>query len=514
MPTTLHSDPWFIGLQVLSGLFIFVIGTVALIAVVVLVLDRGQRHDAIRHNYPVIGRFRGLFEYLGVFFRRYFLAMDREELPFNRAQRDWVQRAATRQSTNAAFGSTRDLSPAGTVLFANCPFPTLEEDSVAPQPLTIGPYCTEPYTTASLFNISAMSYGAISRPAVQALGAGATRAGCWLNTGEGGLAPEHLESGAELVMQIGTANYGVCLADGSLDWNALREVAALPQVRMIELKLSQGAKPGKGGLLPGTKVTPRIATVRGIPVGCDSASPNRRRDVASVDQLLDLVARLREASGKPVGIKLVLGAYGWLDELCGAITRRGAADFAPDFITLDGAEGGSGAAPQSLMDYTGLPLRESLPMLVNTLHRHGLGERVRVIASGKLVTPDEVAWALCTGADFVTSARGFMFALGCIQAQRCDRNTCPTGITTHDPRLQKGLDPADKGVRVAQYVTGMLREVGVIAHSCGVPEPRRLRRYHARAVQPDGCSRALDELYGPDPRSVVVQAGAPPLPVA
>lgn len=258
-----------------------------------------------------------------------------------------------------------------------------------------------------------MSYGAISRPAVQALGAGAKRAGCWLNTGESGLAPEHLESGADLVVQIGTANYGVRDADGALDWNALRTAAARPQVRTIELKLSQGAKPGKGGLLPGAKVTPQIATIRGIPVGRDSVSPNRRRDVADVNQLLDLLALLREATGKPVGVKLVLGAYGWLDELCGAITRRGTVEFAPDFITLDGAEGGSGAAPQSLMDYAGLPLRESLPMLVNTLHRHGLGERVRVIASGKLVTPDEVAWALCAGADFVTSARGFMFALGC-----------------------------------------------------------------------------------------------------
>ncbi len=495
-----YSDPWFVALQIMSGLFIFSVGTVALIVLVMLVLDRAQRHDAIRHNYPVIGRFRGLLEYLGVFFRRYFLAMDREELPFNRTQRDWVHRAAVGQGTNAAFGSTRDLRPAGTVLFAPCPFPTLEEDSVHAPPLTIGPQCANPYTTTSLFNISAMSYGAISRPAVLALGDGARRAGCWLNTGEGGLAPEHLASGADLVLQIGTANYGARDANGNLDWDALRDLAALPQVRMVELKLSQGAKPGKGGLLPGAKVTPQIAAIRGIPVGRDSVSPNRRHDVDSVPQLLALLARLHEATGKPVGIKLVLGAYGWLDELGETINRLGPADYAPDFITLDGAEGGSGAAPQSLMDYAGLPLHESLPMLVNTLHRHGLGERVRVIASGKLVTPDAVAWALCAGADFVTSARGFMFALGCIQALRCDRNTCPTGITTHDPRLQRGLDPADKGVRVSRYVAGMVREVGVIAHSCGVPTPRRLRRHHARLVQPDGCSRALDEIYGSDPR--------------
>ena len=500
MTTPLHTDPWFMGLQILSALFIFVIGSVALVVVVLLVIDRTQRRDAIRHNYPVIGRFRDLFEYLGVFFRRYFLAMDREELPFNRTQRDWVYRAAGGHSTNAAFGSTRDLRPPGTVLFAPCPFPTLEEDSVQAPPLTIGPHCAQPYSAASLFNISAMSYGALSQPAVRALGEGARRAGCWLNTGEGGLAPEHLASGADLVLQIGTANYGVRDADGNLDWDALRAVAAYPTVRMIELKLSQGAKPGKGGVLPGAKVTPQIAAIRGIPVGRDSISPNRRRDVDNVPQLLALVSRVREATGKPVGIKLVLGAYGWLDELCETINQLGPAGHAPDFITLDGAEGGTGAAPQSLMDYAGLPLRESLPMLVNALHRHGLGERVRVIAAGKLVTPDEVAWALCSGADFVSSARGFMFALGCIQALRCDRNTCPTGITTHDPRLQQGLDPADKGVRVSRYVAGMLREVGVIAHSCGVAQPRRLRRHHARMVQPDGCSRGLDEVHGPDPR--------------
>ena len=500
MPSSVHTDPWFLGLQILSALFIFVIGSVALIAVVLLIIDRTQRRDAIRHNYPVIGRFRGLFEYLGMFFRRYFSAMDREELPFNRAQRDWVSRAASGQATNAAFGSTRDLRPAGTVLFAPCPFPTLEEDSVPAQPLTIGPYCATPYAATSLFNISAMSYGAVSRPAVQALADGARRAACWLNTGEGGLAPEHLASGADLVLQIGTANYGVRDADGNLDWKALQDVAAHPQVRMIEFKLSQGAKPGKGGLLPGAKVTAQIAAIRGIPAGRDSVSPNRRRDVDSVPQLVALLARARAVTGKPVGFKLVLGAYGWLDELCETINRLGPVDHAPDFITLDGAEGGSGAAPQSLMDYAGLPLRESLPRLVNALHRHGLGERVRVIASGKLITPDEVAWALCAGADFVTSARGFMFALGCIQALRCDRNTCPTGITTHDPRLQQGLDPADKGVRVGSYVAGMVREVGVIAHCCGVPTPRRLRRYHARLVQPDGCSLALDEIYGADPR--------------
>jgi glutamate synthase domain-containing protein 2 len=342
-----------------------------------------------------------------------------------------------------------------------------------------------------------MSYGAISRPAVLALSNGARMAGCWMNTGEGGLSPYHLEGGADLVYQIGTAKYGVQDENGRLDDDRLRAIAAHESVRMFEIKLSQGAKPGKGGILPASKVTAEIASIRGIPQGKDSISPNRHPEINNENDLLDMIEHTRNVTGKPVGFKAVIGAYGWLDALCKAIQKRGI-EAAPDFITIDSADGGTGAAPMSLIDYMGLPLRESLPIVVDTLKVHGLKDRIKLVCSGKLITPAEVAWALCMGADFVTSARGFMFSLGCIQALQCDRNTCPTGITTHNKRLQMGLDPELKSERVRSYVENMVHEVGVIAHSCGVKEPRELQRIHARIVTENGRSSALDEIY-PEP---------------
>ncbi|MFQ5348724.1 MAG: FMN-binding glutamate synthase family protein [Rhodothalassiaceae bacterium] len=482
-------------LAILASLFIFFIGLAALVLVVLYVVDRTQTTHAIRRNYPVIGRMRYVLEDLGKFLRQYMFAADREEMPFNRAQRSYVYQAAKNLGTTRAFGSTRDIRPAGTVLFVNCPFPTLEADAVETSPVTLGAEsCPRPYSTASIFNASAMSYGALSTPAVRALSRGCAKAGCWLNTGEGGLAPWHLEAGADLVFQIGTAKYGVRDARGRLDADRLRAIAAHEQVKMIELKLSQGAKPGKGGILPAVKVTEEIARIRGIPPHEASISPNRHPEIDNADELLDMINRIRDIAGKPVGFKCVVGAYGWFEDLFEAIHRRGTAS-APDFITIDSCDGGSGAAPMSLLDYVGLPLRESLPMVVDLVTGYGLRDRIRIIASGKLINPADVAWALCLGAEFVNSARGFMFALGCIQAMQCHLNTCPTGVTTHNPRLQRGLVVSDKAERVANYVRHMHKEVGVIAHSCGVPEPRSLRRMHARVVGPDGRSRPLDAVH-------------------
>jgi glutamate synthase domain-containing protein 2 len=481
-------------LEFMAALFIFVVGLIVLAIIIIYVLDISQTKQAIRRNYPVIGHFRYFFERLGEFFRQYFFAMDREEMPFNRAQRSWAYRAAKNVDNTIAFGSTRDLRPPGTVLFVNCPYPTLGEDAVEPESVTIGPYCAKPYTTASLFNISGMSYGAISKPAVLALSNGARMAGCWMNTGEGGLSPYHLESGADIVFQIGTAKYGVRDLEGNLSNDKLCEVANHDQVRMFEIKLSQGAKPGKGGILPGGKVTKEIAHIRGIPISSDSISPNRHTDINNNTDLLDMIYRIRSITGKPVGFKTVIGAYGWLDNLFNEIKERGV-ESAPDFITVDSADGGTGAAPMPLMDDMGLPLRESLPLLVDKLNEHGLRERIKIIASGKLITPADVAWALCIGTDFITSARGFMFALGCIQALQCNRNTCPTGIATHNKKLQRGLVPEDKAIRVMHYARNMTKEVGILAHSCGVNSPRQLRRYHARIVTETGLSVALNELH-------------------
>ena len=485
-----------------SSLIVILIALLFFAVVVVYIIDRTQTKHAIRRNFPVIGRFRYLFENLGEYFRQYFFAMDREEMPFNRAQRSWVYRAAKGVDDTVAFGSTNDIKTRGAILFVNCPFPTLEKDATAPQTVTLGPHCRFPYATNSLFNISGMSFGAISRPAVQALSNGARAAGCWLNTGEGGLSPYHLQGGADLVFQIGTAKYGVRDRDGNLSDEKLAEIAAHEQVKMFEIKLSQGAKPGKGGILPGGKVTREIATIRGIEEGADSISPNRHLDIDNVPELLDMVERVRSVTGKPTGFKMVLGAYGWLDGFCEEIHRRGI-ESAPDFITLDSGDGGTGASPMALMDAVGLPISESLPRLVDTLVRYGLRERIKLVASGKLINPTEIAWALCIGADFITSARGFMFALGCIQALQCNKNTCPTGVTTHDPRLQAGLVPADKAVRVARYAKRITHDVSMIALSCGVPEPRRLRRYHACQVLDDGQTRNLQDIYPPPAAPVV-----------
>ena len=491
-------------LEWLTIIFIFVIGLIALIVIVLFIIDRTQTRQAIRHNYPVIGRFRYLFEHLGEFFRQYFFALDREELPFNRAERSWAYRAAKNADTTIAFGSTYNLYDPGSILFVNCPYPTLEQDAVPTSACVIGTDCEHPYTTNSLLNISGMSYGAISKPAVLALSKGAKTANCWMNTGEGGLSPYHLQGGADIVFQIGTAKYGVRDEHGNLSDDKLREIAAHPQVKMFEIKLSQGAKPGKGGLLPGEKVTQQISDIRGIPIGKDSISPNRHPDINSGEDLLNMIDRIRSVTGKPCGFKTVIGAYGWLEKLFAEINRRGP-DSAPDFITVDSADGGTGAAPQSLIDYVGLPIRESLPMLVDMLCKYNLNQRTKVIASGKLIHPAGVAWALCMGADFVVSARGFMFALGCIQALQCNKNTCPTGITTHNKKLQGGLNPKLKAVRVANYAKNINYGVGLIAHSCGVKEPRQLRRYHARLMTYTGKSVPFDEIY---PEVAAPQANA------
>ncbi|WP_343264862.1 FMN-binding glutamate synthase family protein [Kordiimonas laminariae] len=486
-------------LELLSFLFITVVGLGVLWFAFTYVRDKTQTESTLRRNYPVIARFRYLFEHLGEFFRQYFFALDREEMPFNRAERSWVYRAAKNVDSTVAFGSSRDLRPAGTVYFVNCPFPTLEKDAEEPSKVQIGPYCKHPYETDSTFNISGMSYGAISIPAVLALSKGAKKAGMWMNTGEGGLSPYHLEGGADIVFQIGTAKFGVRKPEGGFDEAKLKAVAEREQVKMFELKLSQGAKPGKGGILPGAKVNEEIANIRGINVGEDAISPNRHPEIDSVDDLLDMLHYVRETTGKPVGFKAVVGAYGFFETMCKLINERGI-ESAPDFITIDSADGGTGAAPMSLIDNMGMPIRESLPLVVDILKKYGLRERIKVCASGKMINPSEVAWAYCAGADFVNSARGFMFALGCIQALQCNKNTCPTGITTHNEKLQYGLDPASKSERVASYAKNMKKEVGILAHSCGVPEPRQLKRYHARVVLDNGRSISMDELY-PEPET-------------
>ncbi|TAN56757.1 MAG: FMN-binding glutamate synthase family protein [Betaproteobacteria bacterium] len=474
------------------------IGTLAALTLLlwvafIFVRDITQKKHGVLRNYPVIGHLRYFFEQLGEYFRQYFFTGDRDEMPFNRATRGWVYRLAKNEGGTIGFGSTYNLHEPGALIFVNHPFPVLEEERLPSAALALGEgYCRNPFEARSIVNVSGMSYGAISAPAVSALSRGAAVAGCWLDTGEGGLSPYHLEGGCDIVMQIGTAKYGLRDAQGSLDPERLLELSKV--VKAFEIKLSQGAKPGKGGLLPGRKVTSEIARIRGIPEGRDSISPNRHRDISSMNELLESIARIRDLTGRPVGVKTAIGGWRFMNELADTVHRRGF-EFAPDFLVIDGGEGGSGAAPQALADHMSLSIDEALPRVVDALIESGLRQRVRVVASGKLVTSARAAWALAVGADFVNTARGFMFALGCIQALRCHQNTCPTGVTTHNKRLQRALVVQEKFQRVASYCLNMNREIDMIAHSCGVRHARELRREHVRIVQANHQSIALNMLY-------------------
>ena len=471
-----------------------VVGFVCIATLVVwFVQDVTQKKHSVLRNYPVIGRLRYFFERQGEYFRQYFFMGDREEMPFNRATRAWVYREAKDEGGVIGFGSTNDLREPGSIIFVNAPFPVLDAERSCSLPLAIGEgWCAQPFRAGSIVNISGMSFGAISEPAVRALSRGAAAAGCWMDTGEGGLAPYHLEGGCDVIMQIGTAKYGIRTETGELSPQRAKELGRV--VKAFEIKLSQGAKPGKGGVLPGAKVTEEIGRIRGIPVGVDSISPNRHPDIADMATLLDQVAYIRDLTGRPVGIKTAIGGWQFINELCEEALRRGL-EYAPDFLVIDGGEGGSGAAPQTLADHMSLPIAEALPRVIDALIESNLKERVRVVASGKLVTSARAAWALCVGADFVNTARGFMFALGCIQALRCHQNTCPTGVTTHNRRLQRGLVVEEKYLRVANYCRNMNKEIDMIAHSCGCRHARELRREHVRIVRSAGDSVALNMLH-------------------
>jgi glutamate synthase domain-containing protein 2 len=480
---------------------------IATVVIYFYLRDITQKKHAILRNFPLIGHLRYFLEQLGEHLRQYLFLGDREEQPFNRATRSWIYRLSKNEGGILGFGSTYDLHKPGALIFVNAPFPVLESDRLPTPPLSMGDgWCEKPFVTRSIVNISGMSFGAISQPAVRALSLGAAKAGCWIDTGEGGLSPYHLEGGCDVIMQIGTAKYGVRDDNGRLSTQKLRDIAALDNVRAFEIKLSQGAKPGKGGVLMGVKVTPEIARIRGIPVGEDSLSPNRHLDIANINELLDMIIRVRDLTGKPVGIKTALGGWEFMHQLTEAVARRGLG-CAPDFIAIDGGEGGSGAAPQALADHMGLSISEALPRAVDALLEAGLKERIKVIAAGKLVSPAHAAWALACGADYVNTARGFMFSLGCIQALRCHTNTCPTGIATHNIKLQRGLVVEEKFERVANYCLNMNKEIDMIAHSCGLRHAREFRREHVRIARADGNTTALNVLF-PYPAQRLSQAAS------
>jgi glutamate synthase domain-containing protein 2 len=479
---------------ILAGVAVLLVGIVAL-------HDLTQRTHAITRNFPVIGHFRYWLEELGHPLRQYWFAGDRDERPYDRVTRSWVYASAKGQNNLVGFGSQADHHEPGRILIVPSLYPTRARaatpESDLPRPRRIGAKRGQPYQPRRFANISGMSFGALSANAVRALSRGARLAGCYMSTGEGSLSPYHLEGGCDILYQIGPAKFGCRTEDGRFDDEKARAILALPQVKMVEIKLAQGAKPGKGGLLPREKITPEIAAIRGIPMGVDCHSPNGFDEFHDAPSLLAFIDRVRTLTAKPVGLKLVVGSLADVAELCRAIREHGDG---PDFIAVDGKEGGSGAAPLALVEHVGLPLRDGLTAVDSALRREGLRDDVCVIASGKIATGADVATHLALGADLVHIARGFMLSLGCIQAMRCHTNTCPTGIATQNRWLQAGLDPADKGVRVSNYAIALERDLHMITHACGLTHPAQLDRTHLVMNVSPGVQKSLAEIYPYPPR--------------
>ena len=476
---------------------VMIIGVMVGLLVIIAFHDLTQTKHALTRNFPVIGHLRYLFEALGQPFRQYFFAGDLDERPYDRVTRSWVYASAKGENNFVGFGSQADHQAPGRLHILSSMFPTQADAAHLQQPRIIGANCREPYQPRRFVNISGMSFGALSANAVRALSRGAALAGCYMSTGEGSLTPYHIEGGGDILYQIGPAKFGCRLADGRFDDDAAARILARPQVKMVEIKLGQGAKPGAGGLLPKEKITEEISRIRGIPIGEDCHSPNRFDEFDDPASLIEFIARVRRITGKPIGLKLVVGSDAEIEELCHEIRRRGEG---PDFIAVDGKEGGTGAAPLALADHVGLPLVAALTAVDDALRREGLRDDVTLIGAGRIATGGDVAAHIAVGADLIHIGRGFLLSIGCIQALRCHTNTCPAGVTTQSQWLQAGLDPADKGVRAANYALALERDLQMITHACGLRHPRELHRGHIAMNISPGVRRSMLDVY-PYPRA-------------
>ncbi|MDX1649307.1 MAG: FMN-binding glutamate synthase family protein [Myxococcota bacterium] len=490
--------------------------------------DRAQRQHAVLRNFPLLGRLRYVFEHVGPELRQYLFNSDRGGEPFSRDEYQAIVFGGKYLNALISFGSHRDFDQPGWYL-RNAIFPAqyeelrvdrepsiatwryrvddeglfarkehMEPRKVAPWTFTddavvvLGADLRHPWPLRGLVGMSGMSYGALGRHAIRAMSEGVALAtGSWMNTGEGGLSEHHLVGGADVVFQIGPGLFGVRTEAGAWDWPLFREQAAIPRVRGFELKLHQGAKI-RGGHVEGAKVTPEIARIRRVTPWKTIDSPNRFRLFHTVDELLDHVARMREEGGRPVGVKVVVGGPGSVDELAAAMASRGDG---PDWITVDGGEGGSGATFLEMADSMGLPVQSAIVEMDDALRRHGVRERVRIFASGKLVTPDRVALALCLGADAVNIGRGLMISVGCIQAQKCHTNRCPVGVATTDEQLMKALVIDEKKWRVANYLITLRAGLATLAAAAGLASPSAFRREHAVFRDALGRAWTAEELF-------------------
>ena len=437
--------------------------------------DLRQTQHAVRRNYPVIGNIRYLLEFIRPELRQYLLEGDDECLPFSRAQRSLVYARAKNEGAEKAFGTLSDVYQPGFEFIGHSMRPAETADADDFRVDIGGPQCRQPYS-ASVFNISAMSFGALSANAIRALNRGAKLGGFAHDTGEGSISPYHRECGGDLIWELGSGYFGCRTADGRFDPQRFAVQAADPQVKMIEVKLSQGAKPGHGGILPRHKVSAEIAATRGVALGEDCVSPARHGEFATPLELLQFLARLRELSaGKPVGFKFCLG-HPW--EFMGIVKAMLESGILPDFIVVDGKEGGTGAAPREFTDHIGVPMREGLLFVHNTLVGANLRDKIRLGASGKIVSAFDIASVLAIGADWANSARGFMFAIGCIQSQSCHTNRCPTGVATQDPLRQRALVVEDKAERVYHFHRNTLRALAEMLAAAGLRHPSQLEARH------------------------------------
>ena len=455
------------------GLWIvtLVAGLLSLLGIVDLV----QKRHAVRRNYPVIGNIRYLVEGVRPEIRQYLLEGDDEKLPFSRAQRSLVYQRGKDVVSEKPFGTLLDVYGVGYEFIGHSTRPAAHVDPASFRIAIGGPQCTQPYT-ASVLNISAMSFGALSANAIRALNKGARAGGFAHDTGEGSISPYHREFGGDLIWEIGSGYFGCRTKDGHFDPGKFAAQATTPQVKMIEIKLSQGAKPGHGGILPKGKVTAEIAATRGVETGEECISPARHSAFDTPVEMMQFIARLRELSGgKPVGFKLCLG-HPW--EFMGLVKAMLETDITPDFIVVDGAEGGTGAAPVEFADHIGVPMREGLLFVHNALVGTGLRERIRIGASGKVVSAFDIASTLAIGADWVNAARAFMFAIGCIQSQSCHTNRCPTGVATQDHLRQRALVVEDKATRVFNYHRNTMKALSEILASAGLTHPDQLGPHH------------------------------------
>ncbi|MDF9618265.1 FMN-binding glutamate synthase family protein [Pseudomonas entomophila] len=437
--------------------------------------DLRQSHHAVRRNYPILGNIRYLIETIRPEIRQYLIEGDDDKLPFSRAQRSLVYARAKNESAEKAFGTLNDAYKPGFEFISHSMLPVPMANPASFRIRIGGPQCTQPYS-ASIFNISAMSFGALSANAIGALNKGARLGRFAHDTGEGSISPYHREHGGDLIWEIGSGYFGCRTEHGHFDPERFAVQARDGQVKMIEIKLSQGAKPGHGGILPGHKVSAEIAATRGVREGEDCISPAAHSAFRTPVELLRFVARLRELSGgKPVGFKFCLG-HPW--EFMGIAKAMLATGITPDFIVVDGKEGGTGAAPREFSDNMGVPLRDGLMFVHNTLVGLNLRERIRIGAAGKLVSAFDIASVLAIGADWVNSARGFMFAIGCIQSQSCHTNRCPTGVATQDPLRQRALVVPEKAERVASFHRNTLHALAEMLAAAGLAHPSELKPKH------------------------------------